>query len=167
MVSCQKLKPETVAVPEYPDFSVLMEEQIQLLGTSEVKKVVSLDGNLEERIMQMDSGIWVEELSFMKEVNPNQPEYVGAFEKSSSNGFEILTLGSGESGSVLLVKYAKTDVSYSNIEVTLHEDKDVYVHHRNVQLFFEGGVLNRAMIDGYQKVMFKDTIRFSISIEVQ
>ena len=37
---CQKLKPESVSIPEYQDFKVLMKEQVDLLGKTKIKKTV-------------------------------------------------------------------------------------------------------------------------------
>ncbi|SNS47680.1 hypothetical protein SAMN05421640_0309 [Ekhidna lutea] len=162
LASCQKLKPESVAIPEYPDFEQLMTQQVKMLGQTKIKKEAWLEGKSEVHAMNMDSTKWAEELSFLKEINPNQPEYVGAFEKSSEGDLQILTLGAEENGALKKVKYSKSGENYKRIAATFHEDKDVYVHHREIEMIFENGILNSLTIDGYQKMMFKDTVRFRI-----
>ena len=163
---CQKLKPESVSIPEYPDFKVLMKEQVALQGKTKIKKTVWLEGQSEARVLEMDSTKWAEELTFLKEINPNQPEYVGAFAKSKEGESQILTLGSEESGPLKEVKYLTDGDNYERILASFHEDKDVYVHHRDIELSFEEGKLSSLNIDGYQKMMFKDTVRFRIALKV-
>lgn len=163
---CQKLKPEPVSIPEYPDFKVLMQEQVAALGNTKIKKTVWLEGQSEVKVQDMDSSRWTEELSFMKEINPNQPEYVGAFEKFREGDLQVLTLGKNESGPLKKVRYTKMGNDFERIHVTFHEDKDVYVHYRDIELSFEEGKLSSVNIDGYQKMMFKDTVRFRIALKV-
>ncbi len=165
LAGCQKLKPESVSIPEYPDFEVLMQEQVAALGNTKIKKTVWLEGQSEVKVQDMDSSRWAEELSFMKEINPNQPEYVGAFEKSREGDLQVLTLGENESGPLKKVRYTKKGDGFERIHATFHEDKDVYVHHRDIKLSFEKGKLSSLNIDGYQKMMFKDTVRFRIEVK--
>lgn len=166
LAGCQKLKPESVAIPEYPDFDELMKDQIERLGKVSINKKVSLGEESEFKTFEMDSALWAEELSFLKEINPNQPEYVGAFEKSTEGNYQTLTLGEGENGALKKVKYDLKEDDYGSIQATFHEDKDVYVHHREIKMNFERGLLNSIQINGYQKMMFKDTVRFGIALEV-
>lgn len=164
LVSCQKLKPESVQIPEYPDLKSLMNDQVKLLGKGRIKKEVWLDGRSEVRIIEMDSTKWADELSFLKEINPNQPEYVGSFEKSADGQNQILTLSPNENGAIKKISISKSDAGYQQVIATFHEDKDVYVHHREIEMTFEKGMLNSLKIDGYQKMMFKDTVRFRVKV---
>lgn len=166
LLGCQKLKPVSVSIPEYPDFEELMKAQVNALANAKIKKTVWLEGKSEVQVLKMDSARWTDELSFLKEINPNQPEYVGAFEKSTEDNYQILTLGPDERGALKQVKYTHTEEEYHSILVTFHEDKDVYVHHREIEISFEKGVLNSLRIDGYQKMMLKDTVRFRIELVV-
>lgn len=166
LAGCQKLTPESVNIPEYPDFEELMKDQVDLLGNTKITKEVRLERQNEVKVMEMDSTAWASELSFLKEINPNQPEYVGVFETSEESNYQILRLKSEESGALKQVKYAKSGAIYEKILATFHEDKDVYVHHRNIEMNFDEGILHSLKIDGYQKMMFRDTVRFSISIRL-
>ncbi|MEP1034003.1 hypothetical protein [Ekhidna sp.] len=166
LTGCQKFKPSEVTIPEYPDYSALMVEQVEFLRNSGARKEVWLDGKSEVRVLNMDSTTWSEELAFLKEVNPNQPEYVGAFEKSGDEFSQTLTLVAGENGALKRTTFSKSDIGYQKINATFHEDKDVYIHHREIELNFQNGLLRSLQIDGYQKMMFKDTVRFRIQISV-
>lgn len=165
LTGCQKLKPSEVRIPEYPDYSVLLSDQVALLGKQQVKKEVWLDGKSEIRVIKMDSASWTQELSFLKEINPNQPEYVGAFQKSGDELNQTLTLVVGENGALKKTSYSKSDIGYQQINAIFHEDKDVYIHHREIELKFQNGLLSSLQIDGYQKMMFKDTVKFRIKLQ--
>ena len=166
LVSCQKLKPESVSIPEYPDFETLIKTQADQLGNTRIKKTVRLEGRREIQILDMDSAKWAEELSFLKEINPNQPEYVGAFIKETDGNKTLLTLGADEKGELKKVSYVKIGDIYSTLNATFHEDKDVYVHHRDINITFQDGLIQSVEINGYQKMMFRDTVRFGIALEV-
>lgn len=162
--SCEKLKPESVKIPDYPDLEQVFNEQVQLLRKRSLNKEVWLDGKSESKLLEMDSILWKKELSFLKEINPNTPEYVGAFERSSIiNKNEIhLILNSDEKGELKKFSYTLEEETYSTIKATIHEDKEVYSHHREFDLSFEKGLLKSYEINGYQKIVLKDTIAFRI-----
>lgn len=166
VAGCQQLKPESIRSSAYPDYEALMMEQVVLLNNSRAKKEVWLDGKREFKVMEMDSASWAKELSFLKEINPSQPEYVGALMKSGDELNQTLTLAKGERGVLKATSYSRSDVGYIQINAELHEDKDVYVHHRNISMKFEDGLVSEIAIDGYQKMMFKDTVRFRINVSV-
>lgn len=165
-VGCQNLRPDSLRIPEYPDFEDLMIEQVDLLKTNRAKKEVWLDGKSEVQILSMDSTKWLKELSFFKEINPNQPRYIGVFAKSGDELNQTLTLAEGENGALKKTSFSRNDDGFEIIQASFHEDKDVYVHHREIEIRFEDGKLNSFRIDGYQKMMFKDTVRFRIKVEV-
>jgi len=165
VMGCEKLQPASVQIPEYPDFGQLMEQQIAFLAGSSVRKRVWLGDTSETREITLDSAMWVEELAFLKESNPNQPEYVGAFSKRSENGGTLLALKAGERGPLKQVWYITDSAGYKAIRILFHEDKDVYVHHRDISLDFDRGVLKTLEIKGYQKMMFQDTVRFGIFLK--
>ncbi len=165
-VGCQNLRPDAVRIPEYPDFEDLINEQVELLKSNRAKKEVWLDGKSEVQILSMDSTKWQKELSFLKEINPNQPRYVGAFNKSGDELNQTLTLAEGENGALKKLSFSRDVNGFEKILASFHEDKDVYVHHREIEIRFEDGKVYSLRIDGYQKIMFKDTVRFRIVIGV-
>ncbi|MEM9897317.1 MAG: hypothetical protein AAF789_13190 [Bacteroidota bacterium] len=160
--SCQKLKPTAVNIPEYPDLKELMITQADILAGKSVEKTVFLEENDETKRMMLDSAKWIKELNFLEEINPNQPEYVGALTRSENEEETILTLSEGENGALKRLSFSKNEDQFKYLEASFHEDKDVYIHHREISLTFADGLLSSYRIDGYQKMMFKDTVRFKI-----
>lgn len=162
MFSCEKLKPESVSIPEYPDLEQLYHQQTQSLASHKLKKEVWLDGKNEVKMLDMDTTEWKKELSFLKEINPNTPEYVSAFRKVENESEIQLKLSSGEKGELKMLTYSLNDDGFTIIKATIHEEKEVYVHHRDFDLSFEKGLLKSYEITGYQKIVLKDTIEFKI-----
>ncbi|MFK7954098.1 MAG: hypothetical protein AB8B73_14715 [Ekhidna sp.] len=160
--SCEKLKPETVNVPDYPNLEDVFNKQTSLLEDRKLVKEVWIDGKSETKTFDLDTVGWKKELSFLKEINPNTPEYVGAFEKSEKNGIAQLMLMEGEKGELKSVSYLLEDNNYTKLKATIHEEKEVYSHHRDFDLVFEYGLLKEYKISGYQKIVLKDTIVFDI-----
>jgi len=159
---CERMKPDVSQVPSYAEIDTLLTSQFDLLYKKSLIKEVWLDGQSESQDLEMDSLGWRAELSFLKEINPNQPEYVGAFDKEESKNIIVLVLGEKESGSLSTFSFSREKGDITSIEATIHEDKDVYVHHRDISLTLTGGRIREYQIDGYQKIMLKDTIRFRI-----
>lgn len=159
---CEKLKPETVNVPDYPNLEEVFSRQILLLEDRKLAKEVWLDGKSETNMFDLDMDGWKKELSFLKEINPNTPEYVGAFEKSEKDYFTQLLLMQGEKGELKMLSYIIAKDGYSWLKGTIHEDKEVYSHHRDFDINFENGLLKNYTISGYQKIVLKDTIAFKI-----
>ncbi len=164
---CQKLKPESVIIQSYPDLELLMLEQVDLLHGKTVEKTVMLGEESEFNSLRFDSTSWMSELSFLKEINPNQPEYVGAFLKSEEGSEVSLELAEGENGVLKSLIYSKSADQFQYIKASFHEDKDIYSHHREVSMRFTDGLLQSYEINGYQKMMLNDTVRFKISGIVQ
>ena len=160
--SCQKLKPESVAIPSYPDLSEMLGAQSQQLGSKRLVKEVSLGSDMEIDTFPMDSSRWRQELSFLIEINPNKPEYVGVFHHYESDSVVEMELKKGEKGLLKNLHIIKAGQLFETINATVHEDKDVYTHHQEIEVSFVGDLLIAYQIRGYQKMVLKDTVWFSL-----
>ncbi len=161
--SCQNLRPEQVAIPEYPDLRGLAKAQAVLLHENTLLKKVQLDDQSEEKSFSMDSVEWMEELAFLEELNPNLPEYIGAFDVEDLDNGVSLILKKGEKGILKKLSITNSGNAFSSIIGVVHEDKDVYTHHRNIEVQFSNGKIKSYEIIGYQKILLKDTVNFKIS----
>ncbi len=166
LCGCQNLRPEEIALPNYPDLEALYSMQYKALGSSKLEKEISLDGAHEVKAFAMDTSKWKEELAFLKEINPKKPEYVGTYQRVKEGSSERLTLIDGENSILKNLSIEYTAEEYRSIAAVIHEDKDVYVHHRTIDISFEEGRISNWSIEGYQKIMLKDTIWFTISGKV-
>ena len=160
---CQSLKPEDISLPDYPDLAEVYIDQYQSLGSRTLEKKVTLDSEQETNAFQMDSAAWKEELEFLIEISPKKPEYVGVYKTIEDNeGGVELQLIEGEKSTLKQLSVGYYEGAYNSIAATIHEDKDVYVHHREINISFREGLISSWSIEGYQKMMFKDTVRFGI-----
>ncbi|MEP5613287.1 MAG: hypothetical protein ABJP45_13630 [Cyclobacteriaceae bacterium] len=156
------MQPNLDTVSNYVEIDSLLTTQFDLLYKKSLVKEVWLDGQSESQELAMDSLDWRTELSFLKEINPNQPEYVGGFAGDDSDDLTTLALKSSESGALKKFSFASKNGKINSIQAIIHEDKDVYVHHRDINLKLENSEIVEYQIDGYQKIMLKDTIWFRI-----
>ena len=163
---CQNLRPEEIALPNYPDLGEVYTSQYRLLGKLSLQKEISLEQEIEASTFEMDSAKWKKELAFLKEINPRKPEYVGIYRVEKQENKQVLRLAEGENSILKIVRIEYLADDFLTVEATIHEDKDVYVHHRDIKVSFSDGVIDSWKINGYQKIMLKDTIRFAISGKV-
>lgn len=166
-LSCQRFKPETVNIPDYPDFEELYNSQTPKLVGKKLLKEVILDGNVESKTLDMDTSQWKKELAFLLEANPNQPGYVGAFDVTESERELEMVMKNGESGILKNLSLTKPLDGIWSLFAVIHEDKDVYAHHREVSVSFKDDLLDAFEIKGYQKMIMKDTVWFEIKGKVQ
>ncbi len=166
LTSCQSLKPEEITVASYPEIDVLFKRQTDNFFNQQLEKEVWLDGNTEKQNLHMDTSLWKKELSFLNEINPNQPAYAGVFSETKENNAVRLQLNSGEKGALSKFFYQKSGNHIDSIMATIYEDKDIYVYHKDIYLKFSKGLLTNFTINGYQKIMLKDTIRFTVKGKV-
>ncbi|MEM7297007.1 MAG: hypothetical protein AAF391_01940 [Bacteroidota bacterium] len=167
LVGCKKIKPESISIPEYPDLDAFYQDQVIRLDNSSLEKEVSLGGKIEVNTFQMDTSVWKDELSFLEEINPNKSEYLGSFSIAEKGNLVAYTLKEGEKGVLKQLSILSESGEYQFIKGTIHEDKDVYTHHRDIEINLADGVIQSFTIDGYQKMMFKDTVLFGIKGKVQ
>lgn len=166
IVGCQKLQPKKINTPEYPDLKGFSIAQAGILGNASMEKTVMLDGQSEIMVLSMDSLKWRKELSFFNEMNPNQPEYVGAFLVNRNEERAAFDLKSNENGILKQLTLENAASEYTRMTAVIHEDKDIYVHHRDINVSISNGQIDSFTITGYQKVILKDTVWFSISGKV-
>ena len=164
-VGCKPFQSDSVN-NTYPEIDDLLNNQLGNLYLKGLEKNVQLDGEEESKVLSPDSAQWVKELSFLKEINPNSPKYVGAFIKEEiPNGYQLL-LKDGEKNNLKSIVFTKQD-KLSQIEAVVHESKDIFTHHKNINLDFSDGLLQSYQVDGYQKIATKDTIRFKIEAQIK
>ena len=127
---CQSFEPASNVRSEYPDIAQVLEKQTSGFFSINLKKEVWLDGKTEIQTLVLDTLTWKKELSFLKEIDPSLPEYVGAFSSTVVQDTTHLVLREGERGSLQKFSYVNENDELSSLSATIHEDKDVYVHHR-------------------------------------
>ena len=161
-VCCQNLQPDSIELPEYPDLGRLLIEQCNKLQDRSMTKEVMLGGETETLTLTIDSIRWKKELSFLEEINPRKPEYVGVYEVTEDANELTLKLGNGEKAVLKWLSIQSDETGNKKISATIHESKEIFTHHREVELTLSDGLISEWRIDGYHKMLISDTVRFRI-----
>jgi hypothetical protein len=161
LVSCQ---PNELRVSEYADLQSYFETQRTPL---KIKKEVWLDNQAEKMTLNPTDEEWEKELAIFKEIDPQLSDYTGAFIEEINGDQTTLTLKEGENGSLKKASFMINDGQVTSIKAEVHEDKQVYIHHKSIQVLFRDNNIKTYRVDGYQKMLFKDTVFFKIRAIVQ
>lgn len=167
LLGCKKFEPAEEANVKYPGIDKLLTRQLTEITSKKLQKQVWLGDESEIQLFDVDSSMLTRELDFLGEINPNAPEYVGAFNEDVSLVHLALTLNEGENGSLKYFRSSKSANQTQSIEATIHEDKDIFTHHREIKINLFKDVITDYEITGYQRIVRRDTIRFSISGKFQ
>lgn len=159
--SCAQVDQEKVLDSYYPKVDTLIKSQFDRGYPVSLSKIVSLDGKSEQQNLSLDSAGWAKELVFLSEINPNHPAYIGTFSENKMDNFLSLKLNPDEKGALTLFSL-ETGKNIQTINATIHENKEVYIHHKDIKVTFREGVITSYEIDGYQKIVLKDSIFFTI-----
>lgn len=155
----------------YYDVAGFLDQQVPLLDSlgPGVEKVVEADGIKEEQRIALDSVGWAKELEMFYRADINDPILRDAYEKTQSEEgtHKIVTYKAKESS----VKVHWLQITYRNNAVThiaarIQEDNVLYKAKSLIELDFddqhEPPLLMRYSIQQSQKILFKDTVFYSV-----
>jgi len=162
--SCQNLKPDENYKVRFPEINNLIKSNLEFSGAS-INKVVSLDGIKEEIKITPDSTQWNDELDFLNAINPNKPEFKGSFDVVEKEGGILVTLKTGEKHSLQQLSYSKEGEN-ETLKALIQEDKQIFSLEKRVKINFAGGLISNYKIEGFQKILLKDTTKFMIKVEI-
>ncbi|MEM9896730.1 MAG: hypothetical protein AAF789_10205, partial [Bacteroidota bacterium] len=153
ILGCERLRPDAMELPDYPDLQKLHKIQSQHLHGATWEKQVLLDSLSEARLFEFDSVRWKKELDFILDINPRKPEFIGAFEvqEGATNLRLVLKPKENVDLKAIDINYNKAD--YGSIKAIIHEEKDVFTYHRDIDISFRDGIIDHWKISGYQKVL--------------
>jgi len=172
--SCQERQlQEAPVMKQYYDLDSVLEYQITWLDSlkPQVKKLVILDGQEEERI---DTVRWDRELIFFEESDINRPFLRGSYDAQeiTENGFRKIVYSPkdpSDLGVVRLAVYLKSGY-LQKIECVFEERNLLYTNSRIATMSFSevGGIprLTNYQLEGRQKVILKDPIEYLVKGEV-
>lgn len=166
--ACQLAPKPEEQLQAYFDLDSLLDAQVQLLANQGAKlhKTVVMDGTTEQQTESPDTAGWKEEFIIIRDFNLNKSYYVGAYTtKALDHGYRY-ELVANNKAPVLVFEVLKTDGDITSITATYFEDKTIYQHKRKLRLDFDGSALKGYSITGFQKMVMKDTVNYSISGEV-
>ncbi|SHL64363.1 hypothetical protein [Hymenobacter psychrotolerans] len=162
--------------PEYFDVKALLDEQVARLNRQQpvVQKQVQLrNGRIETS--QVANTDWSKELQIFYQADINKPALRGAYSiaNSASNdsvgGARTYTLKAGSEAPVASLAVSKTgEASDATQEVAalIRQDNPLFFSQKRLRLRTVDGTLTSYSVQGVQKLVFFDTVRYSVQVRV-
>ena len=164
--------------PDYFDVKGLLDGQVARLNQQQpvVEKQVQLrDGTTETtRVAKTD---WSKELQIFYQADINKPALRGAYAKSTSASYNApdgvstykLTPGTEAPVTSLVVGTASaTDAGgpMQEIAAVIRQDNPLFYSQKRLRLSTVNGTLAGYSVQGVQKLVFFDTVRYSVRVKV-
>ncbi|RED98841.1 hypothetical protein [Marinoscillum furvescens] len=167
-LGCAENEQSVRALDAYFKLDSLLDAEVAYLTSKQAKlnKQVIMDGQEESQRFRPDSSQWSDEFVIIRDFSLNKPHYVGAYKKTERNGNTLLELNESIDAPVKSFELMYENGSLQQIQATYFEDKTIYQHKRDLTLTFEDNRLKAYTIKGFQKMVLKDTITYSISGKV-
>ncbi|MGE0770585.1 MAG: hypothetical protein AB7K37_02650 [Cyclobacteriaceae bacterium] len=178
MVSCVNQPADSARA--YFDFDSLVNGQInQLLAVNAtISKEAQIDGKPDHAVYQPDSILWSHELEMFRDLNIiNKPVNQHNYEvqdglKDDNSNLLTRTLSARKKSQVqrLTFFYEGTPDRLRKIEADVREETTLYSTLRKLKMQFDNSgnklLLSSYSIEGVQKIILKDSVRFAIHVEV-
>ncbi|MEQ9304185.1 MAG: hypothetical protein RJQ14_09740 [Marinoscillum sp.] len=166
--ACEQTTKSKVKLDAYFDLDSLLDQQILQLNERGVTllKTVTMDGMAENRTESPDTSGWNEEFIIIRDFNLNKAYYVGSYARLDlEDGFEY-HLEDDIKAPVSSFRVTERDGSLAEIQASYFEDKTIFQHKRDLKITFVNQLIKTYQISGYQKMVMKDTIFYTISGEI-
>lgn len=165
LIGCNPPVSDKAGSGSFSQVDDVIQKQFERPPAMLMQKTVSLGEETDQTSMTPDSATWVREIAFLKELNPNQRGYVGAFTKEENERSVRLTLAPNEKGSLKELHIEKEGNDITALYGVIFEDKGIYSHQRKIEVAFIDGMITGYKVMGFQKIIMKDTIFFSIEVK--
>ncbi|TGE26728.1 hypothetical protein [Hymenobacter metallicola] len=159
--------------PLYFDVKSFLDAQAALLNQRKPaveKRVMLRDGDIETtRVAQVD---WSKELQVFYQADINKPALRGAYEVQAGPATNTLTTGqvyrrkAGIENIVDQLRVAQTDTRGGTIEAVLTQDNPLFFSRKTLILNHQNGLLTSYQVQGVQKLVMFDTLRYSATVKV-
>jgi hypothetical protein len=164
LIGCSDIRPSIKLKTGYFNLDSMRSSQVEVLSSQnlQLKKVVSIDDQSEEKSFEFDTSGWKKELEFIEKLDINKPRLSGVYEKNiTSSGYSYIP----KEGVDVSVK--RIEMEYRNEELVkifgvVEENNEIYSTYREINIGFKDKILDSYSIKGFQKIVLKDTTRFNI-----
>ena len=164
---------DSTQVVKNPYFEVekKVRELIPLLTelNPEVDKTIVMSGQVENKILQLDSAGWVKELEMFAQTDINRPVLRDSYETemTTDGAWQVVIYKNKypEANGILYLKIYSSDEFVGKIEALHREENALYYSERILEMEFGQPNVNRLnsyAIKGKQKLPLQDTVAFEI-----
>ncbi|MFZ1807020.1 MAG: hypothetical protein WAU36_07365 [Cyclobacteriaceae bacterium] len=177
MASCQN---NTTVSKKYFDIDSLIDRQLAYLEESEasLSKAASIDSTKDKTNFKPDSASWAKELEVFRHLDIiNKPIYVDAYDvidgvKDANSNLTVRSFVANREIPVKSLKlyYQDSPHKLRKLEATLSEQNSLYYTARKFSMELEDVdkqmIVSKYNVRGVQKMILRDSVRFSISSKV-
>lgn len=163
--------PTQVVKKAYFDIEKKVRELIPLLAelNPEVDKTIVMSGQVENKILQLDSAGWVKELEIFAQANINRPVLRDLYETemTTEGAWQVVIYKNKnpEANGIVYLKIYSSNELVGKIEALHREENVLYYSERILEMEFgqpNVNMLNSYAIKGKQKLPLQDTVAFEI-----
>ncbi len=167
-------------VKAYTDLDSLVNAQITALKEEQqtLKKRAWLNQLASDTAYRPDSLAWTNELSIFRQLDAiNKPTFRGAYVREtgtdSKSNLAVLSLTSNKPSTVPYIRfyYLNKPANLKRVEARFEESNALFSTYRQMEMQFEeinGQTLLKSFrVEGAQKMMLSDSVRFGIEATVQ
>ena len=173
MMSCQQ---QQRAESKFYNIDSLINSQLVILNSTKpsITKVATIDSANDESTFTPDSAQWVNELAVYRHLDViNKPIYVDAYrvaeEQDANSNLKVRAFNALKNVPLksLRIYYQDTADKVRKIEASLDEQNSLYYTSRKFSIELDDQMtLSRFSIQGTQKMILRDSVKFSISTKV-
>lgn len=174
VVQCSGYKKPSI--DKYFNLQQFIDQQITYLKDRDVRinKTLKFGDSVETLVLsELDSGIWAKELKIFREHDMNKPNLVDAYDSKEGITEENLKfvayhlIDSSQSGVTDMEIVSRQDGQVARWKSGFKEENLMYSNFRQISMVTgENGFLNSYEINGYHKLIFKDTVHYQIQVKV-
>lgn len=142
-------------IDNYFQLKDFVENQIELLDGSTVRKSVGIEGKVEDTEVRMDAEAWRKELDIFIQADINKASLATAYETEEKEGLTVHRLKSGEKSSIQEIKVAYQGEQISRINFKAYHNEIFYTTGSEGELVVDAsGQICSYQVHGTQKVWF-------------
>ncbi|UOQ54034.1 hypothetical protein [Hymenobacter cellulosivorans] len=159
--------------PLYFDVKGFLDNQAALLTRQQPaveKQVMLRDGQVETtRVEKVD---WSKELQIFYQADINKPALRGAYEAQNAPVGDTVTIAktyrrkAGVENIVEQLRVEQNDTKKGRIEAVLTQDNPLFFSRKVLALQYQNGLLKTYRVQGVQKLILFDTLRYSATVTV-
>ena len=166
VIACENIPKETETVKRYFDVDSLIsgaiQKTLQNKDSLQINKIVEIDGEEEQKNFYLNREGLENEMRLFRIMNLNNPALAFSYNSEESDnrlGYRLKTT-ENQTGIISLSVTKKENAQV--LEALFSEQNQIYYTSRQLTLMIENGKIQSFEMTGKQKMVFKDTIHYSM-----
>lgn len=167
LAGCSQKKP-AVQAREFYNFDSLVSSQIKTISTHTLEKSVEIGEMKDSASFVPNEAQWSNELAIFRQLDEvNKASFRDAYTvtetRDTKSNLNVREIKSNRLVPVALLRlyYLRSLKDLRKIEATWTEENTLYVNDRKLTMEFEG-MMHKYTIEGFQKMVMNDSVKFRI-----